>query len=53
VRFNEITEPSDSNPVHSLFLPRMAEDWYRTDKYEADSLEEVYAQREAKVRGGN
>jgi DNA ligase-1 len=51
VRFNEITAPSDSNPLHSLFLPRMAEDWYRTDKSEADSLEEVYAQREAAVGG--
>jgi DNA ligase-1 len=51
VRFNEITEPSASNPLHSLFLPRMAEDWYRTDKETADSLEEVYAQRDAAVRG--
>lgn len=51
VRFNEITEPSDSNSRHSLFLPRMAEDWYRSDKSEADSLQEVYAQRDAAVRG--
>lgn len=51
VRFNEITEPSDSNPKHSLFLPRMAEDGYRTDKDVADSLQEVYAQRDAAVRG--
>jgi DNA ligase-1 len=51
VRFNEITEPSDSNPKHSLFLPRMAEESYRTDKDEADSLQEVYAQRDAAVRG--
>jgi DNA ligase 1 len=51
VRFNEVTAPSDSNPLHSLFLPRMAEDWYRTDKDVADTLAEVYAQRDAKVRG--
>jgi len=51
VRFNEITEPSDSNPLHSLFLPRMVEDWYRSDKSDADSLPEVYAQRDAKVQG--
>lgn len=51
VRFNEVTEPSDSNSLHSLFLPRMAEDWYRTDKDLADTLAEVYAQREAAVRG--
>lgn len=51
VRFNEITEPSASNPLHSLFLPRMAEDGYRTDKDVADSLDEVYAQRDAAVRG--
>jgi DNA ligase-1 len=51
VRFNEVTVPSDSNPLHSLFLPRMAEDWYRSDKIEADSLKEVYAQREAAVSG--
>lgn len=51
VRFNDITEPSESNPLHSLFLPRMAEDWYRTDKDMADSLPEVYAQKEAAVRG--
>lgn len=51
VRFNEIMKPSDSNPLHSLFLPRMAEESYRTDKEAADSLEEVFAQREAAVRG--
>lgn len=51
VRFNEVTEPSDSNPLHSLFLPRMAEDWYRSDKDLADSLAEVKAQRDAAVRG--
>ena len=51
VRFNEIMEPSDSNPSYSLFLPRMAEDWYRTDKDLADTLPEVYAQKEAAIRG--
>lgn len=51
VRFNEITAPSESNPKHSLFLPRMAEDSYRTDKDVADSLNEVYVQRDAKVHG--
>lgn len=51
IRFNEIMEPSDSNPLHSLFLPRMVEDTFRYDKDEADSLPEVYAQRDAAVRG--
>jgi DNA ligase-1 len=51
VRFNEVMYPSDSNPLHSLFLPRMAEDWYRIDKYAADSLEDVLAARANAVTG--
>jgi DNA ligase-1 len=51
IRFNEIMKPSDSNPLHSLFLPRMAEASYRTDKETADSLEEVIAARANAVTG--
>jgi DNA ligase-1 len=51
VRFNEVMYPSDSNPLHSLFLPRMAEAGYRTDKDVADSLEEVLAARANAVTG--
>jgi DNA ligase 1 len=51
VRFNGIQKPSPSNELHSLFLPRMAEASFRTDKEEADSLEEVFAQFDAAVRG--
>lgn len=41
VLFNSITEPSPSNELHSLFLPRMDE--LRKDKLEADSLSEIKA----------
>lgn len=51
VTANDIMEPSDSNPLHSLFLPRMVEAAYRTDKTEADSLERVKAQKDAAVFG--
>ncbi len=39
VLFNTITEPSPSNNLHSLFLPRMDE--LRKDKLVADSLPEI------------
>jgi DNA ligase-1 len=51
LRFNSILKPSASNDLHSLFLPRLVEASYRTDKIVADSLEEVFAQFNAKVTG--
>lgn len=48
---NDIMEPSDSNPLHSLFLPRMKEAGYRLDKREADSLERVIAAKDAAIYG--
>jgi DNA ligase-1 len=51
LRFNSIEKPSASNNLHSLFLPRLVEDEYRTDKTTADTLEEVFAQFNAKVTG--
>jgi len=41
VRANAILRPSESSEFHSLFLPRMVEATYRTDKSEPDSLEQV------------
>lgn len=52
VRFNQIMAPSESNERHSLFLPRMVEHGYRTDKTEADSLERVKAQFDSAMKGG-
>lgn len=49
VRANMVMAPSESNELHSLFLPRMVEAGYRTDKTVADSLEEVRAQFDAAV----
>ena len=49
VRANAIMSPSESNEFHSLFLPRMVEAAYRTDKTEADSLERVRDQFVAAV----
>lgn len=42
VRANSIMPPSESNNLHSLFLPRYVE--IRSDKAQADSLERVKAQ---------
>lgn len=39
VLFNELIEDKDGN--HSLFLPRMADNWLRVDKVKADYLEDV------------
>ncbi len=39
VKFNMITEPSPSNDLYSLFLPRFVE--LRKDKTEADSLQKI------------
>lgn len=41
VRANSIMQPSESNELHSLFLPRMVETDYRIDKAEPDSLQRV------------
>ncbi|CAG9229017.1 ATP-dependent DNA ligase [Burkholderia vietnamiensis] len=49
VRANSIMKPSESNALHSLFLPRMVEAGYRTDKTEADDLARVEAQFAAAV----
>lgn len=49
VRANQVLKPSDSNPLHSLFLPRMVEADYRIDKTEADSLSDVKDQFEAAI----
>ncbi len=46
VLFNEITCPSASNDLHSLYLPRLAEDTYRIDKNEPDDLARVFEQFE-------
>lgn len=51
VTANDIMEPSESSDLHSLFLPRMVEASYRADKTEADSLERVFAQKEAAIFG--
>lgn len=51
VTANDILEPSKSNDLHSLFLPRMSEAAYRRDKTVADTLERVYAQKEAAILG--
>lgn len=48
---NDIMRPSESNDLHSLFLPRMAEAGYRKDKTVADSLERVFAIKEAAIFG--
>ena len=48
---NDIMLPSESNDFHSLFLPRMAEADYRTDKTVADSLERIKAQKQAAIYG--
>lgn len=47
---NEIMTPDDATKdVHSLFLPRLAEDNYRTDKFEADDLEKIKISREEAI----
>ena len=45
---NEILLPSQSNPLHSLFLPRFEE--RRHDKDKADSLQRVFEQFEAAIK---
>lgn len=45
VKANEVSKPSESSELHSLFHPRFVE--LRDDKYEADTLPDVIAQFEA------
>ncbi len=47
VLFNEVMRPGPNNPLHSLFLPRLEEAGYRTDKFVADDLVRVIEQFEA------
>lgn len=51
VTANDIMPPSESNELHSLFLPRMSEGSYRTDKREADSLQRILDQKQAAIFG--
>lgn len=50
VRANSIMPPSDSNASHSLFLPRMVETDYRTDKTVPDSLQRVRDQFDSAIK---
>ncbi len=49
VRANQVLKPSASNDFHSLFLPRMVEAGYHTDKSQADTLQGVVDQFEAAI----
>lgn len=40
---NQVCAPSDSNPLHSLYLPRMEVAGYREDKRTADTLAQILA----------
>lgn len=51
VTANDITLPSESNELHSLFLPRMLEACYRNDKLEADDLDRIFAIKQAAIDG--
>lgn len=44
VRGNQVLKPSASSDNYSIFLPRMVDDHYRTDKSEADDLTRITAQ---------
>lgn len=48
---NDIMKPSESNTLHSLFLPRLLEANYRKDKSKADPLDRVFAAKEAAILG--
>jgi len=48
---NDIMSPSESNPLHSLFLPRMKEAGYRKDKVVADDIDRVFAAKECAILG--
>lgn len=47
VKANEVSPPSDISPLHSLFHPRFVE--LRSDKFEADTLQQVLDQFAASV----
>jgi len=47
IRANEVSHPCETNPLHSLYHPRVVE--IRHDKVEADSLQRVLDQFEAAV----
>lgn len=49
VKANEVMRPKKEGDLHSLFLPRLEE--LRQDKTTADSLERIFAQFEAAMRG--
>jgi DNA ligase-1 len=51
VRSNQLMSPSEPGKPHSLFLPRLVEANYRTDKTVADSLEQVRDQFAAAMKG--
>lgn len=51
VRANAILKPSESNCLHSLFLPRMVDDHYRLDKTEADDLVRIQSQFDNAIQG--
>jgi DNA ligase-1 len=51
VTANDIMMPGGSSDFHALFLPRMTEANYRTDKTEADSLTRVFKQKDAAIFG--
>lgn len=48
---NDIMDPSESSSLYSLFLPRMKEAGYRTDKTVADDLQRVFAAKECAILG--
>ncbi|MDY7537640.1 hypothetical protein RGU72_05145 [Undibacterium sp. 5I1] len=48
---NMIMRPSESNHLHSLFLPRFSQPIYRTDKTVADNLSRAY-ENEAAAKTG-
>jgi len=49
---NSVMKPSKDGKTHSLFLPRMAEAGYRTDKDDADSLEQIIKQFDSAIAAG-
>ena len=51
VTANDIMAPSESNEFYSLFLPRMADTFYRLDKTVADDLPRVKAAKHAAIYG--
>lgn len=51
VTANDITTPGENNEFHSLYLGRMAEGNYRSDKMVADTLQRIFDQKEAAIQG--